>query len=97
MASIESAREGAFSPPSFPLADPITLRELLAVKKLIRNKLTHAYLTLERTWTQDLSEAKDFTSTEAWRTRDELGLRECEVYYFFGTDSPTEYDFAVAL
>ncbi len=67
------------------------------VKKLIRNKATRAFLAADGTWTEDVGAGRDFPRTEEV-SRVLMALEgNLELYFCFGENRPTEWDFALPL
>jgi len=68
------------------------------MRRLIRCKTTKAFLTQDRTWTQDVREAADFhDQSRALELKRQLRLNDIELYYLFGDEPNAQYDFAFPL
>ena len=67
------------------------------MKKLIRNKATHAFLTGAGKWTPDCHRAREFRTTRAAMiAASKHGLRDVEIYYLYNRQ-PLNYDFTISL
>jgi len=66
------------------------------LKTLLRRKGSSEFATADGGWTRDLTKAKKFADplipSEIKR---QYPFQDLELYYAFGEDGPTEYDFAV--
>ena len=68
-----------------------------AIKKLVQNTTTRAFLTTGGTWTTDANNATVFPSTEAARKAVlERRITDVELYYQYGEETST-YDFTITL
>jgi len=69
------------------------------MRKLIRKKVTGAFLSKEGDWTHDAKEAADFLGK--WPNLNRFGQDaqhdEIEFYYWFGESVPSPYDFAIPI
>jgi hypothetical protein len=70
----------------------------IAVTRLIRHKLTRAFLDKDAGWTPDMAKACRFEATLAvQRTVAQHKLENVELYYLFSDDGPSQWDFTVPL
>ncbi len=68
------------------------------MKRLIRNKTTGAFLTQDGKWTDDFHKAWDLPEyRQAFALRDQLGLRDVEVFYCYDDEATSETNFTVSL
>ena len=69
-----------------------------AMRKLLRNSKTGAFLTESGTWISNFAAARVFDSfTEVEAACLELHLEDCELYYSFSKAEPNPYDFSIPL
>ncbi len=66
------------------------------MRKLIRSRATKAFLTLDGSWTDDLQNACDFTGQDLRSVQAGHPLQQIEVYYHFGPNGPSQYDFTIS-
>ena len=68
------------------------------IRKLVRCKVTNAFLTKDHTWTHNLREAEDFQDVRRIHVlQRELQLENVELYCLFGDEPDPRYDFALSL
>jgi hypothetical protein len=68
------------------------------MRKLIRNRATHAFLTEGGGWTEDVTRAMPLTDEEqAVVVKDHLRLENIDLYYRYFEGRETVWDFAVPL
>ncbi len=65
------------------------------MKKLVRHRVTKAFLTKEGAWTEDIGQARQFLShLEARDEARRLGLNEVEFYFYFDDMHTRHFDFS---
>ncbi len=67
------------------------------MRKLIRCRTTNAFLSKDGRWTHDLRNAADVTGPDLHLIIRAHPRKRIEVYYHFGEDRPSQYDFTVAV
>ena len=67
------------------------------MRQLIRSKVTKAFLTDVGAWTPNIADAATFCDQEAAETKLRLKLQQVELYYCFGEQPPSQWDFAIRL
>ena len=72
-----------------------TVPAVIAVKKLIRNKATRAFLTEDGAWTDDIEKARQFMGAEgASVATKQFNIQNVELYYSF---NDPRWDFTLPL
>ncbi len=85
-----------FSDPRQPFPGGPQPAALATLRKLIRSKASKLFLTKAGGWTDQIRLAMSFADhAEAMAAVQQHRLREVELYYLFGEDRITEYDFPI--
>jgi hypothetical protein len=68
------------------------------VRRIIRSKLTRTFLAADGSWTDDISSALDFQNISAADAKkQELRLRDVEVFFYFNECKDRNLDFTLPL
>lgn len=68
------------------------------MRKLLRSKASHQFLTGDGSWTDQVQLARSFTdSSEARDLIRQYNLRDVNLYYLFSDDHTTPFDFTIEL
>ena len=68
------------------------------VKRVIRNKGTHAYLSFEGNWVADILFAQDFEdAVSAFRAADRLKVKDAELVFVMGQVPSGTYDVTIPI
>jgi hypothetical protein len=76
-------------------ADPVII---LALKRVIRNRATRAFLAEDGTWTKDLGQAQEFPNMEALvQEAQRRALKDVELMLVMGETLSKDYDIVMPL